>query len=106
EAALAPGTAGVDSRAGTAVRILPVRYDHGGRRPAEGSTPAHRRTDRRGDDQHLSLRHLPAGQEGDPRRSRRQGNEECDVNERANLTRRSLLKATAAIGGCLVVGIP
>jgi len=28
------------------------------------------------------------------------------VNENAKLTRRSLLKATAAIGGCLVVGIP
>ena len=38
---------------------------------AQGQAEAHRRRHRRGDHQHLPLRHLPAGARGDPRR--RQG---------------------------------
>ena len=51
-----------------AVRLLPERHDHGGRRaPAREAAPDRRRHRRR-DHQHLPLRHLPAGARGDPRR--------------------------------------
>ena len=47
---------------------LPGGHDHGGRRAAEGQAEADRRRHRRGDHQHLPLRHLPAGARGHPRR--------------------------------------
>ena len=51
-----------------AMRLLPERNDHGGGGAPEGKAPAERRRHRRGDHQHLSLRHLCANPRGDPHR--------------------------------------
>jgi hypothetical protein len=51
-----------------AVRLLPVRHDHGGGRSPQQQAEADRRRHRRGHHQYLSLRHLPAGACGNPRR--------------------------------------
>ena len=58
------------SRAGAAMRVLPVGPDHGRSRAYPEKRQADRRADRRGDDQHLPLRHLPAHPQGHPRRNR------------------------------------
>ena len=47
-----------------AMRLLPVRPDHGRRRAAEEEAEADRCRHRRGDDQHLPLRHLSAHPRG------------------------------------------
>ena len=51
------------------VRLLPERHDHGGHGIARGQAQPDRRRYRRGHDQRLPLRDLPAGPRGDPRRS-------------------------------------
>ena len=60
-ASRAEGLAG-DRRA--AMRLLPVRPDHGGGGAAQEEPEADRRGHRRGDDQHLPLRHLSAHPRG------------------------------------------
>ena len=49
-----------------AMRLLPVRPDHGRGGAAEEEAEADRRRHRRGDDQHLPLRHLSAHPRGRP----------------------------------------
>ena len=53
-----------------AMRLLPVRPDHGRRGAAEEEAEADRCRHRRGDDQHLPLRHLPAHPRGRASRCR------------------------------------
>ena len=67
----AQGAAGLDRQRRAAMRLLPERDDHGGRRAAQGQPEAERRRYRQRHHQHLPLRHLSAGARGDPRR--RQG---------------------------------
>ena len=67
----AQGAAGLDRPRRAAMRLLPERHDHGGGGAAQGQAEADRRRYRRGDHQHLPLRHLPAGARGDPRRRER-----------------------------------
>src|ERR1041384_8065648 len=50
------------------MRLLRRRPDHGGGGALEREAEADRRRHRRGDDQHLPLRHLPAHPRGDPQR--------------------------------------
>ena len=65
----APRAAGLARPRRAAMRLLPERHDHGGGRPAEQKPEADRRRHRRGDHQHLSLRHLRPGARGhSPRR--------------------------------------
>ena len=54
-----------------AVRLLPVRHDHGGGGAAQGQAEADRRRHRRQHQQHLPLRHVPAGAHGNPCRGER-----------------------------------
>ena len=61
---LAPGAEGVGRARRAAMRLLPVRPDHGGRRAAGEDREADRQGHRRGDDQHLPLRHLSAHPRG------------------------------------------
>src|SRR5690349_8846633 len=70
-----------------AVRLLPGGHAHGGR----------------GDDQHLPLRHVPAGARGDSSRSREHG--DAGMNRAPSLTRREFLVATSVIGGGLALAI-
>jgi len=83
-----------------AVRLLPVGPDHdGGCAPREEPEPE-RQGHRRGDDQHLPLRHLHRIRGRDPRRG-----EIAEVGEGVrrqpmkNVSRREFLKQSAAIGG-------
>ena len=56
------GAAGLDRHRGAAVRLLPVRHDHGdGGAPRRESPKPDRRRDRRGHRQSMPLRHLSAG---------------------------------------------
>ena len=48
----------VDQRR-AAMRLLPVRHDHGGLRAARREAEADRQGHRRGDHEHLPVRHLP-----------------------------------------------
>src|SRR5262245_6160396 len=57
---LASGAAGLGRGRRAAMRLLPVGTDHGGGSAAQEEYAAERRRHRRGDDQHLSLRDLPA----------------------------------------------
>ena len=61
---LASGAEGVGGARRAAVRLLPVGADHGGRGAAEEESEADRQGHRRGDDQHLPLRHLSAHPRG------------------------------------------
>ena len=62
---------GLDRSRRPAVRLLPVRPDHGGGGAAQEQAEADRRRYRPRDDQHLPLRHLPANPRGDSRRGKR-----------------------------------
>ena len=65
----AQGAEGLARARRAAVRLLPVRHDHGGGgAPQDRSRKPDRRRHRRRDHQHLPLRHLPAGARSDPRR--------------------------------------
>src|SRR3954468_6262748 len=83
------------------MRLLPVRPDHGRRGAAQGEAEADRPGHQRGDDQHLSLRHLSAHPHRDPRRRRqRQG-----VGRPAmKLNRRHFIASSAVAGGGLALG--
>ena len=58
--------AGVDRASGPAVRVLPGWDDHGRGGAPQRQPQPNRRGHRRGDHQHLPLRHLPAREAGDP----------------------------------------
>ena len=66
QGAAASAAGRVDRAPGAAMRLLPVRHDHGGRRAARAQSAADRRGDRRGSHQHLPLRHLRARAPRDP----------------------------------------
>ena len=61
---LASGAKGVGRGRRAAMRLLPVRPDHGGRGAAEEEAQADRPGHRRGDDQYLPMRHLSAHPRG------------------------------------------
>src|SRR5205814_5310564 len=87
-----------------AMRLLPVRHDHGGGGALEDEPQAERRRQRRRDHQHLLLRNLPAGARSDPRR--RQGRvREPTMTAMPKFTRRSFLVCSAALGGGLALGL-
>ena len=67
----APGAIGVDRVRRSAMRLLPVRADHGGGRFAQAQAETDRRRHRR--HQHLSLRHLSAHPGGHSPRCRTAG---------------------------------
>src|SRR6267154_2565761 len=91
------------------MRLLPVRADHGGRRAAPEESEAERRRYRRGDDQHLPLRHLPAHPRGRAQGSRhgQEGLRETtmkNTTRATNLSRRKFIVGSAATGGGLALG--
>ena len=92
-----------------AMRLLPVRADHvRGRAAGEDARPDRRRH-RRGDGwQHLPVRHLCAHPRRD-QRSRPFGLREIEpmtsISSVPKLTRRTMLKATAAAGGGLILSV-
>src|SRR5438093_287766 len=82
------GAAGLARSRGRPVRLLPVRPDHGRRRPARDQAASHGRRYRRGDGGlHLPLRHLPSH----PRR------DQAGRPIQGSLT-------SAAVGGGLLLG--
>src|SRR5262245_28455525 len=100
----APAAAGVDRRAGAALRLLSERDDDPGRRSAGDHETSHRGADPHRDERpSLPLRNLPADPHRDPegRRSHGQGREVA-VTEilSKEFSRRSFVKG----GGALVVG--
>src|SRR5436309_15478128 len=91
------------------MRLLPVRADHGGRRSAPEESEAERRRYRRGDDQHLPLRHLPAHPRGRAPggRNGQEGLKETtmkNTTRATNLSRRKFIVSSAATGGGLALG--
>src|SRR5882757_9856049 len=98
----AQGPEGVDRARRAAVRILPVRHDHGGRGIAQGQAEADRRRHRFQHHQYLPLRHVPTGARGSPCRSRGVG-ERMTMNAITKINRRSFILATVAAGGGLAL---
>src|SRR5437867_9525529 len=91
------------------MRLLPVRTDHGGRRAAREKAAAERRRYRRGDDQHLPLRHLSARPRGRAHggRNGQEGLKETtmkNTTRATNLSRRKFIVSSAATGGGLALG--
>jgi hypothetical protein len=82
---------------------LPERHDHGRGGATQREAQADRRRHRRGDHQHLPLRHLPAGARGDPRRG--QGVRETAMTIKTQMKRRTFLIGAAAAGGGLALGL-
>src|SRR4051812_4265497 len=105
----------------TAMRLLPVGPDHGGGRAAQEEPEADRQGYRRGDDQHLPVRHLPAHPRGRAsgrrqsifarRRPRQPPVVREDVMTKISTTtgkfsRRSFVVGSAAVaGGGLALGL-
>ena len=116
---LAPGAEGLGHGRRAAMRLLPVRPDHGGGGAAEEEPAPDRQGHRRGDDQHLPLRHLPAHPRGGPhggRQSTADRPASRTVREGAmrkmtfgkgkNLSRRKfIVGSAAAAGGGLALGL-
>src|SRR5215475_14242372 len=98
----AQGAEGLARQRCPAVRLLPVRDDHGGCGAAQGQAEADRRRHRRQHHQHLPLRHLPAGARGDPRRRERV--REVAMNYVPKMNRRTFVVSAAAAGGGLALG--
>src|SRR5215470_9102459 len=85
------------------MRLLPVRYDHGGRRSHQEQAKADRCRHRRRHHQYLPLRHLPAGACGHSRR--RQCVRGEAMNYAPKFDRRSFVIGAAAVGGGLALGL-
>ena len=100
----ASAAAGVDRRAGAALRLLPERNDDPGRRPAGDDEAADRGADPHRDERPpLPLRHLSADPDGDPEGRCRDGEGwEVTMTEMLNkeFSRKSFVKG----GGALIVG--
>src|SRR5882762_6588824 len=94
-----------------AIRLLPVRTDHGRHGPAQAETTSHRRRHRRRDERkHLPLRHLHADPSGHQagrtdERSRVMSTVQTDL-EVFNISRRALLGLIPAAGLVLAVAFP
>ena len=100
----ASAAAGVDRRAGAALRLLPERNDDPGRRPAGDDEAADRGADPHRDERpSVPLRHLSADPDGDPEGRCRDGEGwEVTMTEMLNkeFSRKSFVKG----GGALIVG--
>ena len=96
--------AGVDRRAGAALRLLPERDDDPGRRPARDDEEPDRGPDPHGDERaSLPLRDLSANPDRDPEGRGRDGEGRCMMTgliPEKEFSRKSFLKG----GGALVVG--
>ena len=81
---IAPAAEGLGRARRAAMRLLPVRHDHGGGGAAQGQAEADRCRHRRGDDQHLPLRHLQPRARRDQGRAPAacQGSRACDPARR------------------------
>src|SRR5271169_2253816 len=78
--------------------------DHGRGGASQGETAADRRRHRRGDHQHLPLRHLCADPRGDPHRRRGVTVRRWPMTYMPQLSRRSFVASVAALGGGLALG--
>ena len=103
-ACAASAAAGVDRRAGAALRLLPERNDDPGRRSAGDDEAPDRGADPHGDERpSVPLRHVSADPDGDPEGRRRDGEGwEVTMTEMLNkeFSRKSFLKG----GGAMIVG--
>src|SRR5439155_1081973 len=96
----AQGAEGVDRSRRAAMRLLPVRHDHGGGGAPQDESQAERRRHRRRDHQHLPLRHLPAGARSDPHgRQGRVRETTMTAMPKFKISRRRFLISSAALGG-------
>src|SRR5689334_18483906 len=116
---IASGAEGMGRARCAAMRLLPVRPDHGGRGAARQDAQAHRPGHRRCDDQYLPLRHLSAhprrgASRGRPERRhhahrasglRRSAMTNTISAKSARLSRRTFVVASAAAGGGLALGL-
>src|SRR5437660_2671635 len=93
------GPEGLDRGGCAPVRLLPVGPDHGGRRAAREERQSERCRDRRRDDEHLPLRHVPA----DPRRHPPRRAAGLTMSAHTELTRREFLETAGAAGAGLVI---
>src|SRR5262245_4102704 len=101
----AQGAEGLARSRRAAMRLLPVRDDHGGGGAAQGQAETERCRHRRQHHQHLPLRHLPAGARGDPRRCGERVRREAAMNYVPQINRRAFVVSAAAFGGGLALGM-
>src|SRR5881398_754599 len=94
------GPEGLDRGGCASVRLLPVGPDHGGRRTAREERQSERCRDRRRDDEHLPLRHVPA----DPRRHPPRRAAGLTMSAHTELTRREFLETSGAASAGLLIG--
>src|SRR5207247_7361422 len=101
----AQGAEGLARSRRAAMRLLPVRHDHGGGGVAQGQAETDRRRHRHQHHQYLPLRHLPASARGDPRRCGERVRREAAMNCVPKIDRRSFVVSAAAMGGGLALGL-
>src|SRR5262250_617540 len=101
----AQGAEGLARSRRAAMRLLPVRDDHGGGGAAQRQAQAHRCRHRQHHHQYLPLRHLPASARGNPRRCGERVRREAAMNYVPKIDRRSFVVSAAAVGGGLALGL-
>src|ERR1041384_104085 len=87
------------------MRVVPVRYDHGGDGPSQGHVETNRRRHRRQHHQYLPVRHVSANTRGDPRRCCERVSREAAMNYVPKIDRRSFVVSATAMGGGLALGV-
>src|SRR5204863_4667953 len=97
------GATGLGRSRRAAMRLLPVRNDHGGLGAARREAKTDRQGHRRRDHQYLPLWDIPASAGSDPHGGERV--REGHMNFVPKMNRRSFLVSTAAAGGGLALGI-